>query len=108
MQTPWSVRIHATCEFERLIGSSPRLTLTWREIGPFPRTVAASGGHGATPAGACALATSPIIRASSRGRDHIGQWLVGRSTQLRLRSSGIPARKDHSGCSFAYAWYCSD
>ena len=37
---------------------------------------------------AWARATSPMIRASSSGRDHIGQWLVGRSTQARLRSSG--------------------
>ena len=31
-----------------------------------------------------------MIAASSRGRDHIGQWLVGRSTQVRLRSSARP------------------
>ena len=35
-------------------------------------------------------ATSPMTAASSCGRDHIGQWLVGRSTQVRLRSSANP------------------
>ena len=54
-----------------------------------------------------ALAISPMIAAISRGRDHIGQWLVGRSTHVTLRSSGMPARNAHSGCSFAYVWYCS-
>jgi hypothetical protein len=29
--------------------------------------------------------------ASSVGRDHIGQWLVGRSIQVTFRSSGMPA-----------------
>ena len=43
-----------------------------------------------------------MIAASSVGRDHIGQWLVGRSIQVMSWSSGIPARNDHSGCSFAY------
>ena len=38
-----------------------------------------------------ALATSPMITASSFGRDHIGQWLVGRSTQVTSRSSARPA-----------------
>jgi hypothetical protein len=37
------------------------------------------------------FATSPMIAASSCGRDHIGQWLVGRSTQVTLRSSVSPA-----------------
>ncbi len=37
------------------------------------------------------FATSPMISASSCGRDHIGQWLVGRSIQVTLRSSGRPA-----------------
>src|SRR3954469_25115729 len=55
----------------------------------------------------CALATSPMIAASSLGRDHIGQWLVGRSIHVVLRSSGIPARKAQSGCSAAYVRYCS-
>jgi hypothetical protein len=39
----------------------------------------------------CAFATSPMIAASSWGRDHIGQWLVGRSTHVTSRSSGTPA-----------------
>ena len=30
------------------------------------------------------------MRAMSAGRDHIGQWLVGRSIQVMSRSSGIP------------------
>ena len=37
------------------------------------------------------LATSPMISASSCGRDHMGQWLVGRSTQVTSRSSPRPA-----------------
>ena len=45
-----------------------------------------------------AAAMPEMIAASSAGRDHIGQWLVGRSTQVGLRSSGMPARKLHSGC----------
>ena len=48
-----------------------------------------------------AFATSPMICASSVGRDHIGQWLVGRSTQVAFRSSGMPARNDATGSSFA-------
>ena len=32
-----------------------------------------------------------MISASSFGFDHIGQWLVGRSIQVALRSSGMPA-----------------
>ena len=63
-------------------------------------------GHRDAPA--CAVpafvATSPMIAATSAGRDHIGQWLVGRSIQVMSWSSGIPARNDHSGCSFAYFW----
>jgi hypothetical protein len=39
---------------------------------------------------AAPLATSPMIAASSCGRDHIGQWLVGRSTQVTSRSSAKP------------------
>src|SRR4029453_2948040 len=35
-------------------------------------------------------ATSSMIAASSCGRDHIGQWLVGRSTHVTLRSSANP------------------
>ena len=44
---------------------------------------------------AASLATLPMISASSRGFDHIGQWLVGRSIQVTLRSSGMPARNAH-------------
>ena len=40
--------------------------------------------------GAAVRATSPRSAASSCGRDHIGQWLVGRSTQVRSRSSAKP------------------
>ena len=50
------------------------------------------------------VATSPMIRAVSAGRDHIGQWLVGRSIQVTLRSSPSPARNAQSGCSCAYFW----
>ena len=50
------------------------------------------------------VATSPMIRAMSAGFDHIGQWLVGRSTQVTLRSSPSPARNAQSGCSLAYFW----
>ena len=39
-------------------------------------------------------ATSPMIPAVSCGRDHMGQWLVGRSIHVMLRSSGRPARKE--------------
>ena len=60
--------------------------------------------HRATAAGACFFATSPMISASSFGFDHIGQWLVGRSIQVVFRSSGMPARNAHSGCSRAYFW----
>jgi hypothetical protein len=35
-------------------------------------------------------AMSPMMAASSCGRDHIGQWLVGRSTQVTSRSSARP------------------
>ena len=56
------------------------------------------------PAAPAVVATSPMIFASSAGFDHIGQWLVGRSTQLTFRSSGMPARNAQSGCSFAYFW----
>ena len=41
-------------------------------------------------------ATSPMIAASSCGRDHIGQWLVGRSIQVTSRSSVEAARETHS------------
>ena len=47
------------------------------------------------------VATSPMILARSSGRDHIGQWLVGRSIQVMLRSSGMPARNAMSGFPFA-------
>ena len=50
------------------------------------------------------VATSPMILARSAGLDHIGQWLVGRSIQVMLRSSGMPARNAESGCSLAYFW----
>ena len=50
------------------------------------------------------VATSPMIAASSAGRDHIGQWLVGRSIQVTSWSSGSPARNAQSGCSLAYFW----
>lgn len=43
-----------------------------------------------------------MIAAVSAGRDHIGQWLVGRSIQVTLRSSGMPARNAQSGFSLAY------
>ena len=49
-----------------------------------------------------------MIAASSGGRDHIGQWLVGRSIQVALRSSGMPASNDQSWLLAAYVWYCSD
>lgn len=35
-------------------------------------------------------ATSPITAATSFGRDHMGQWLVGRSTYVTSRSSASP------------------
>ena len=47
-------------------------------------------GFVAPPDAPCA--TSPMIAASSCGRDHIGQWLVGRSTQVTLRSSASRRR----------------
>lgn len=50
--------------------------------------------------GRTASATSPMTRASSRGRDHIGQWLVGRSIQVTLRSSATPASQGQL-CSLA-------
>ena len=51
------------------------------------------------------VAIAPMNSAISAGRDHIGQWLVGRSIQVRSWSSGMPARNAHSGCSFAPSWY---
>ena len=45
----------------------------------------------------CSVAIRPMISASSAGRDHIGQWLVGRSIQVRSRSSSRPA---------SHAWSC--
>jgi hypothetical protein len=53
-----------------------------------------------------AFAKSPMISASSRGRDHIGQWLVGRSTQVTLRTSFRPA--SHASPFFTAFLYCSD
>jgi hypothetical protein len=48
------------------------------------------------------LATLPMILAISSGFDHIGQWLVGRSTQVAFRSSRMPASHDITGSSAAY------
>jgi len=63
-----------------------------------PSQAGAEGGSVQEPA---RRATSATIAASSAGFDHIGQWLVGRSTHDRSSSSGMPARNDHSGCSRA-------
>ena len=49
---------------------------------------------------------SPMIAASSRGRDHIGQWLVGRSIQVTSRNSARPRRNAHP-CSTPFL-YSSD
>src|SRR5438477_781370 len=51
-------------------------------------------------------ATSPMITASSVGRDHIGQWLVGRSTYVTLRSSFSPPSQ--AWPSFTASLYCAD
>ena len=58
-------------------------------------------GHRFPPA---LVATSPMMAASSVGFDHIGQWLVGRSTQVMSWRSAIPPRNAQSGFSFAYFW----
>src|SRR5207249_8207442 len=50
-------------------------------------------------------ATSPMITASSVGRDHIGQWLVGRSTYVTLRSSFRPPSQ--AWPSFTASLYCA-
>ena len=73
--------------------STPSDSRNWRAVIPSvdAHRTAATG----------ALATSPMICASSVGRDHIGQWLVGRSTQVAFRSSGMPARNDITGSCFA-------
>ena len=47
-----------------------------------------------------------MITASSWGRDHIGQWLVGRSTQVTLRSSARPP--SHVWPSLTASLYCAD
>ena len=53
------------------------------------------GGFRQPPEGApCAVATSPMRAASSVGRDHIGQWLVGRSIHVMSRRSLTPASHD--------------
>ena len=46
------------------------------------------------------------ITASSCGRDHIGQWLVGRSTYVTSRSSVRPARKPYPSSTAAFT--CSE
>ena len=61
-----------------------------------------TGGAACPQRGGWARATSPMIAAISAGLDHIGQWLVGRSIQVLLRSSGSPASHDGAGSSFAY------
>lgn len=91
-----------------------RVTSTWsslvigcrssrrQAVSPTSKRPRRSDHRSAHPArGTCASATSAMIAASSRGRDHMGQWLVGRSIQVTLRSSGTPARNDHSGCFLA-------
>ena len=51
-------------------------------------------GHSPSPA---RVATSPMIRAVSAGRDHIGQWLVGRSIQVDVAQLAEPGEERRRG-----------